>query len=66
MFETFYNLFIDKVDTELLKSIELKDLKASNVQDTNEVDFLHGGVNEGAVAHVHQVSEETSKHILDD
>ena len=61
----FY-LFIDKVDTELFKGVELKDFKASNIQDTNKVDFLHGWVNQGGVTHVHKVTEETTKDILDD
>ena len=33
--------FIDKVDTDLLKRIELKNLEAGNVQHTNEGDLLH-------------------------
>ena len=33
---------IAKVDTELLKAIELKNLEACNVQDPDEHGLLHG------------------------
>ena len=36
MVEELLQLFIAEVDTKLLKSIEVKDLKSSNVQNTNE------------------------------
>ena len=62
----FTDLFIDKVDTKLLESVELENLEAGNIQYTNEVDFLHGWVNQGSVTHVHKVTEETTKDILDD
>ena len=61
----FY-LFIDKVDAKLFKCIEFENFKTSNIQDTNEVDFLHGGVNQGVIAHVNEVSEQTTKDVLDD
>ena len=32
---------VDKVDTDLFKGIELKNLETGNVQHTNEGDFLH-------------------------
>ena len=59
-------LFIDKVDAKLFKSVELENLKTGNIEDTDEVDFLHGWVKESAVTHVHQVAEEATKDILDD
>ena len=37
---------ITKVDTDLLKAIVIKDLKSSNIQYSNELNPLHGGVNQ--------------------
>lgn len=51
-----YNL-IAKVDAELLKSIELKDLEASNIQHTDEDGLLHGVVHQGVVALLHDEVE---------
>ena len=34
-------LLVDKVDADLFKCIELKNLKASNIQHSNEGDLLH-------------------------
>ena len=59
-------LFIDKVDAKLLKSVELENLETSNIQNTNEVDLLHGGINQGVITHVNKVSEESSENVLDD
>ena len=59
-------LFIDKVDAELFKSVELKNLEASNIQHSNEIDLLHRGINQSVVTHVHKVTEESSKDVLDD
>merc|ERR1712241_905344 len=42
--EKLLELFVGKVDTNLLKAIVIKDLKTSNVQATNVLNFLHGGV----------------------
>ena len=66
MVEELLKLFVDKVDHQLLQGVELKDLESSNVQNTNEVYFLHGGVNQSVVTHVNKVAEETTKDILDD
>merc|ERR1711962_261698 len=43
--EELLQLFIDKVDGDLLKAIVLKDLKACNVQDSHKVALLHRLVN---------------------
>jgi len=43
--EELLELLITEVDTNLLKAIVVKDLKTSNVQATNVLDFLHGGIN---------------------
>ena len=64
--EELLQLFIDKVNAKLFKCVELKDLKPSNIQHTDEVNFLHGGVHKSCVTHVYKVSEETTKAILDD
>ena len=49
MVEELLQLFVDKVDGDLLEAVVLKDLKASNVKDGSEVGLLHGGVNQGLV-----------------
>lgn len=66
MVEELLELLIHEVDTKLLKCIKLKYLKSSNVKHTDKVDFLHAGVDKGAVTHVDEVSEETTKDVLDD
>ena len=43
--EELLQLLIDKVDGDLLKTIVLKDLKSSNVQDSHKVGLLHALVN---------------------
>ena len=52
-----YVNLIAKVDAELLKAIELKDLEARNVQDPNEHGLLHGVVHQGVVALLHDEVE---------
>merc|ERR1711990_1139523 len=42
MVEKLLKLLIYKVDGDLLKTIVLKDLKASNIEDRTEISFLHG------------------------
>ena len=64
--EELLQLLVDKVDTDLLKGVELEDLKTGDIQDTNKVNLLHGGVDESGVAHVHDVSEETAVDVFDD
>merc|ERR1711899_265614 len=44
--EKLLELLIGKVDTNLFKAIVVKDLKASNIQATNVLNLLHGGVEE--------------------
>ena len=48
---------IAKVDAELLKAIELKDLEARNVQDPNEHGRVQGCVHQGVVALLHDEVE---------
>jgi hypothetical protein len=57
--EKLLQLFISKVDTNLLKAIVVKDLKASNVQAANVLDLLHGGINEGGIALLNNEAEDT-------
>ena len=64
--EELLQLLVTEVDTDLLEGVELEYLEASNVEDTDKVDFLHGGVDESAVAHVHQVTEQSAEDVLDD
>lgn len=42
MVEELLQLFVDKVDHELLEGVELEDLKACNVEDANEADLKSG------------------------
>ena len=66
MVEELLQLLVDKVDAELFEGVELEDLEAGNVEDADVVDLLHGGVEEGGVAHVHQVAEHAPEDVLDD
>merc|ERR1712241_1205500 len=47
--EELLELLVTEVDTDLLEAIVVKDLEASNVQASNVLDLLHGGVNEGVI-----------------
>ena len=51
--EELLELLVDVVDTNLLETVVVKDLKAGNVEDTNVCDLLHGGVAQGLVTLVH-------------
>merc|ERR1711884_355005 len=55
--EELLELLVDVVDTDLLEAVVVEDLKTSNIQDSNVVDLLHGGVNEGLVTLIHNNSE---------
>merc|ERR1719412_3551849 len=55
--EELLELLIDVVDTDLLKTVVVEDLETSNIQDTNVLHLLHGGVNEGLVTLVNHNSE---------
>ncbi len=62
MVEELLQLLVAEVDADLLKGVELEDLEAGDVQHADEVDLLHGGVDEGAVAEVDQPGEEAVVH----
>jgi len=66
MVEELLKLFVHKVDAKLLEGVELEDLEAGNVKDTDVVDLFHSWVEEGGVAHVHQVAEHAPEDVLDD
>merc|ERR1712073_87014 len=55
--EELLELLIDVVDTDLLEAVVVEDLEASNIQDTDVLHLLHGGVNEGLVTLVNHNSE---------
>merc|ERR1719391_548231 len=55
-------LFVTEVDADLLERVEFEDLKTCNVEDANEVDFLHCGIDEGPVAEVDKPKEEPVVH----
>ena len=57
MVEELLQLLIDKVDRELLKAVEGEDLKAGDVKDGTEVDFLHAGVFQRLIALLDQPKE---------
>merc|ERR1712242_78934 len=51
--EELLEFLVDVVDTDLLEAVVVEDLEASNIQDTNVLHLLHGGVNQGGVTLVH-------------
>merc|ERR1719312_79080 len=55
--EELLELLVDVVDTDLLKGVELKNLKTGNIQDTNVGDLLHGRINKGLVTLLNNNSE---------
>merc|ERR1719188_536278 len=55
--EELLELLVYVVDTDLLKSVELKNLKTGNIQDTNVRDLLHCGVNQSLITLVNNNSE---------
>ena len=57
MVEELLQLLVDKVDGELLESIVREDLKASDVEDGAEVDFLHARVDQSLIAFLNQPKE---------
>merc|ERR1719225_574125 len=60
--EELLELLVTEINTNLLKSVELENFKTSNIQDTDEVDLLHGGVNQGPVAEVYKPHEQPVVH----
>ena len=72
-------LLVDKVDADLFKRVEFEDLEAGDVEHADEGDLrksystdskrfhlLHRWVNQRHVAHVDNVTEETTIDVLDD
>merc|ERR1719210_3264236 len=55
--EELLELLIDVVDTDLLEAVVVEDLETSNIQDTDVLHLLHGGVNQGGVTLVHDEPE---------
>merc|ERR1719394_893571 len=55
--EELLELLIDVVDTDLLKGVELKNLKTSNIQYTNVGDLLHCRVNQSLITFINNNSE---------
>ena len=62
MVEELLQLLVTKVDTDLFKGVKFEDLKTSNIQNSNEIDFLHGWINQGAVTQVNQPHEQSIVH----
>merc|ERR550519_2479558 len=56
--EKLLQLFIDKVDGDLFKSIVFKDLKTSNIEHSAEVGFLHRMINECIITFLNEPLEE--------
>jgi hypothetical protein len=61
MIEELLELLVDKVDRDLFKSIVLKDLKPSNVQDSAEVGLLHSWINKCIITLFNQPLEQAVK-----
>ena len=57
--EELLQLLVTEVDTDLLESVELEDLETSDVQHTDEVYFLHGGIDQGSVAEINKPQEQS-------
>ena len=55
--EELLELLVDVVDTNLLETVVVEDLEASNIQDTDVLHLLHGGVNQGLVTLLHHQPE---------
>merc|ERR1712214_89374 len=55
--EELLQLLITEVDTKLLKTIVVEDLKTSNVQATNVLNFLHGGIKKCFITLFHNEAE---------
>ena len=56
--EELLKFFITEVDADLLKSIVVKDLKASNVQAANVRNLLHCWVEESFITFVNNKPED--------
>merc|ERR1719471_957658 len=56
--EELLELIITEVNANLLKPIVVKDLKTSNVQATNVLHFLHGGVKKCFITLLHNETEQ--------
>ena len=59
MVEELLQLLVDKVDGELLEPVVREDLKASDVEDGAEVDFLHARVDQSFIAFLNQPKESS-------
>ena len=55
--EELLELLVDVVDTDLLEAVVVEDLEASDIEDTNVLDFLHAGVDESLVTFLHNNPE---------
>merc|ERR550539_1077955 len=55
--EELLELLVDVVDTDLLEAVVVENLEASDIEDTNVLDFLHGGVDESLVTFLHNNPE---------
>merc|ERR1712045_343494 len=55
--EELLELLIDVVDTDLLEAIVVEDLETSNIQDTDVLHLLHGGVNQGGITFINSEPE---------
>ena len=55
--EELLQLLVSEVDADLLEAVVVEDLKAGDVEDTNELNPLHGGVDESLVTFLHDELE---------
>merc|ERR1712045_101597 len=55
--EELLELLVDVINTDLLEAVVVEDLETSNIEHTNVLHLLHGGVAEGGVTLVYHKSE---------
>ena len=51
--EELLQLLVDVVDTDLLEAVVVKDLKTRDIQDSDVVNLLHGGIDQSFITFIH-------------
>ena len=62
MVEELLELLVTEIDANLLEGVKFEDLKTGNIQNSNEIDFLHGRVNQRAVTQVNKPHKQSIVH----
>merc|ERR1739848_277999 len=63
LIEKLLEFLISEIDTKLFKSIVVKDFKASNIQASNILNFLHGRINKGKITFINNKTEDILKNL---